>query len=182
MKSFGWKARFSVHRKQARDQPKQKEGLSMEPPLPPCPECRGQRAFFQCFSTEMYVSFWRRIKLYGHTCLECGYTTLRVHPDDLKILQKATDKAQGKVFHPCPECGGERVFLRRIISLARGGERSLLPWGAFKGVVSLVPCTCLACGYTTERPHPRDLKELREAAERSKTVESSLIHSDDLSE
>jgi hypothetical protein len=134
----------------------------MELSLPPCPECGGPRAFFQCSSPAIYIGAWRRIKVYGHTCLTCGHTTLRIHPDDLKVLQKAAEKAQGKASHPCPECGGERLFFRGAATLDAGYSRSLLPRRGLRSCL-LIPCTCLACGYTTERPHARDLEKLREA-------------------
>lgn len=132
----------------------------MQPSSPPCPECGGQRAFFKGVS--LAIPFRRLsppIQVYGFTCLECGYTTLRVHPDDLKNLHKAAEKAQGKAPSSCPECQGERVLFQRVRT---ENPRALLLGGI--NAVPLYACVCLKCGYTTERPHPKVMEELRKAA------------------
>lgn len=132
----------------------------MQPSFPPCPECGGQRAFFKGPSPA--IPFRRLsppIQVYGFTCLACGHTTLRVHSDDLKSLHEAAEKASGKAPSSCPECQGERVFFQRV----RTEDPPVLLLGGIK-TVSLYACVCLKCGYTTERPHPKVLEELRKAA------------------
>lgn len=129
----------------------------MQPSFPPCPECGGQRAFFPGASPA--IPFRRLsppIQVYGFTCLECGHTTLRVHPDDLKSLHEAAEKASGKAPSPCPECQGERVLFQRV--------RIQDSPPALMHTAYLYACVCLKCGSTTERPHPKALEQLRKAA------------------
>jgi DNA-directed RNA polymerase subunit RPC12/RpoP len=127
---------------------------TMQPSFPPCPECGGQRAFFKGASPAIRLRLFRSIEVYGYTCLECGHTTLRVHPDDLKILHEAAEKAPGKAPYPCPECKGERIFFTRV-----GTENPPTLRG-----IALYAYTCLKCGYTTERPLPKGMAALRKAA------------------
>lgn len=137
----------------------------MEPFLSSCPECGGQRAFFESTGPQLSLGFLRQINRYGYTCLACGHMTLRIHPNDLKKLQEAAEKIQGKAMHPCSECGGERVFFK-LVSFTDNPHVLVLGGGNhFKKAVHLYACVCLKCGSLTERPHPRDLGKLWEAAE-----------------
>ncbi len=137
----------------------------MELILPPCPKCGGRRALFQDRSLGISIGLWRNtfrggLPVYGDTCLVCGHTTMRVHPKDLKDVCKAAEMGERKGADLCPECGGSQVFLKWI-SPDNGEHFSLLRtkpvyWYAY---------ICLKCGYTIKRPHPKDMDELRQAAE-----------------
>lgn len=134
----------------------------------PCPECGGPRAFFKRksgipSSPRSIVSYV--IIVYAHICLECGHTSLRIHPDDMERLRKAAETAEGNAPRRCPECEGPQVFFKGIDGLA-----DFIPLGLMK-FANLYTCICLACGGVTKRPHPKDLDELRKAAEQRKTVQ-----------
>jgi hypothetical protein len=138
--------------------------------LPPCPACGGPRAFFQDRSLGISLDLWRNVfsgglHVYGYTCVTCGHTTPRIHPKDLKSVRQAAETAGGTAPHLCPECQGPQVFLKWI-SPHNGDHFSLLK----RKPIYWYACICLECGYTTKRPHPKDMDELRKAAEQGNTV------------
>lgn len=68
-------------------------------PIPACPECGGTntRKFFQHGSSAYgKMSFGMkkggRFDLAALVCIECGYTELRPHPDDLPAIRKAAEQ------------------------------------------------------------------------------------------
>jgi predicted RNA-binding Zn-ribbon protein involved in translation (DUF1610 family) len=130
----------------------------MSPVSLSCPECGGERAFFKIPDLAIRFRLLMPISIYGLTCLECGYITLRVHPDDLKLLHEAAEKSAGKISYPCPECQGERVLFRHT------SMENALALRAGMTMVPLHACVCLQCGYTTERPHPKVMEALRKVA------------------
>ena len=136
----------------------------MQPSLPTCPECGGRRAFFKGGSPAISFRLLRSIEVYWYSCLECGHTTPRVHPNDLKILREAAEKAHGKAPHPCPECEGERVFFKWVHT-----DDSHILFRGDIGPAYLYACACLRCGYTTKRPHTKDAGGLRRAAEKRRS-------------
>ena len=75
----------------------------MRPSLPPCPECGGERALFQCTGGDSPLSIVidnRRanaVELYACTCLTCGHTTLLPDPEGMEKLRKAA-KVKRKHF------------------------------------------------------------------------------------
>lgn len=136
--------------------------------FPPCPECRGKRAFFKRNSgiqSSPQSLFSRTIIVYAFICLDCGYTTLRIHPDDMERLRKAAETAEGKALHSCLECGGPQAFFRGI-----DGFVDSISLGFMK-TVGLYTCICLKCGCTTKCPHPDNLEKLREASAKGNTVD-----------
>jgi len=70
----------------------------MQQPLPPCPECGGRRALFECIGDRHAVhiqpDFLTTVRLYACVCLACGHSTLRVHPDALEWLREAEEKGK----------------------------------------------------------------------------------------
>lgn len=128
--------------------------------FPSCPECGGKCAFFKNTNPAISVRFLMpSIEVYSYTCLECGYITLRVHPDDLKRLHQIAEKSLGKAPRSCPECGGERAFFKP--SYVENTPALITPG---LQAIPLFACVCLQCGTTTERPLPKVLDTLRKIA------------------
>ena len=71
-------------------------------PIPACPECGGTntRKFFKAAHgySSLFVSFKhgaftsQGVYLASLICVECGYTELRPHPDDLPAIRKAAEQ------------------------------------------------------------------------------------------
>jgi hypothetical protein len=72
--------------------------------LSPCPECGGRRVMFHCDTGSGYplhIPVSRPfipsgLQLYACTCLGCGHTTLRIHPNDLERLRQEAEKEEGR--------------------------------------------------------------------------------------
>lgn len=64
-----------------------------QPAFPPCPECGGPRAFFDYAvggnRATIVLGLLHVVSIYACTCLSCGHTTLRPHPNDLEKLRRA---------------------------------------------------------------------------------------------
>jgi len=129
--------------------------------FPPCPECGGKCAFFSNASNPIipYQFMWP-IKVNWYICLECEYTTLRIHPDDLKRVHRAAEKSAEKLPKPCSECGGERIAFKCSTT-----DSSVWVCASEKGKpVYLYLWTCLQCGSVEVRPHPKDADIIRKAS------------------
>ena len=70
-------------------------------PLSPCPECEGRRVMFYCHGYEgsLVIPIARMapagMMLYACACLNCGHTTLRIHPKDMEKLRKEAENENG---------------------------------------------------------------------------------------
>src|SRR5689334_21341146 len=69
-------------------------------PLSPCPECGGQRVLFHLSSSgeggspgiPISGSYFPTVMLlYACACVQCGHTTLRIHPKDMEKLRKEAE-------------------------------------------------------------------------------------------
>ncbi len=77
-----------------------------EVPLPPCPECGGERVWFQVkgevgILADFGEGVWKSTREYAWihacTCLKCGTTTLRLAPDQMEKIRE-----WGRTQHPFP--------------------------------------------------------------------------------
>ena len=66
--------------------------------LPPCPECGGERVWFQLRNegvgifADLGKGVWKSTRksawLHACTCLQCGATTLRPAPDQMETIRE----------------------------------------------------------------------------------------------
>ena len=69
--------------------------------------------------------------------------------EDEKMMD---DQTQKPISKPCPECGGERTFVKYGKVYPREEIRLVQPhsaYGFFMNTSSIDALTCLTCGYTT---------------------------------
>lgn len=70
----------------------------MQPSLPSCPECGERLVMFDSrpnLGIPVGNPLSSDVGLYACVCLACGYATLRVDPDELRVLRKLAEKGHG---------------------------------------------------------------------------------------